>query len=1021
MDTGPRSIDALLCQAVELASEDDRRRFLDQACGGDAELRRQVEELVRHHFAAGSFLENPALAPTSAGDAPTERPGTLIGPYKLLEQIGEGGMGIVFMAEQQQPVRRRVALKIIKPGMDTRQVVARFEAERQALALMDHPNIARVLDAGATESGRPHFVMELVRGVPITRYCDEAKLPIRQRLELFITVCRAVQHAHQKGIIHRDLKPSNVLVTLHDGVPVPKVIDFGVAKAANPQLTERTFHTGFAQMIGTPAYMSPEQAGMSAMDIDTRSDVYSLGVLLYELLTGSTPFERQTLREAGPDEFRRLIREVDPPVPSSRISTLAGEAMSTVAACRASEPQKLRTIVRGELDWIVMKALEKDRNRRYESASAFAADVERYLNGEVVQACPPSTPYRIRKFLRRHKGPVAAALLVLLTLVGGATGTTIGLVRALKAESLAKGNEEKAREETHKATESHADTRAFTDFLVHDMLAVARPEGLQGGLGINVTVAQALEAAEANLEGRFAERPLAEATARDAIGKTWRNLAKFKAAERHLRRAVELREREVGLDDPATLDSRNSLGVLLTELGRYAEAIELLEETLKHFQIALGSEHRDTLNSMRNLASAHQAAGHYAQALALFAETVEKYTEQLGPDHPDTLACTNDLGTAYGYAGRFDEGLALHEQILKKLTAQLGPDNPVTLGTMSNIAFAYGEARDFEKALPLFGEVLKKQQAKLGPDHPDTLKTMFNFGVAYRDADRLQDAEPLMAAALDGARRRLTIDHPDTQLYLTYLANLKRRMRKYQDAISLYVEALDTTRAMKGDDDPDTIITAYHLAITYSDAGQLDSAEAVIKEWLPRGQAKLDLGHQYRQLGVDTAVKIYQRMERPEKAEPLWRQLASSSKEKDGADSPKYAEQLVYLGENLLAQRRPADAQHVFRECLAIRQQTEPDAWTTFYTLAQLGTCFLIQKQYADAEPLLLSAYDGLKAREDKIPSDPRKMFLTFHVPYRLVELYKGWGQQDKANEWRKKFARPRPAKDAPKAKTEAP
>jgi serine/threonine protein kinase/tetratricopeptide (TPR) repeat protein len=412
---------AIFSEALAQSTDEDRSNFLDKACGDDTALRGRLDDLLRAHQDAGHFLSGSASA-TVAHDAPlTERPGTQIGPYKLLQQIGEGGMGVVWMAEQTQPVQRKVALKVIKPGMGSRQVITRFEAERQALAMMDHVNIARVLDAGTTESGLPYFVMELVHGVPITKYCDDNHLTPRERLELFVPVCQAIQHAHQKGIIHRDIKPSNVMITLYDGKPAAKVIDFGVAKATEQTLTERTLFTQYGTMVGTLEYMSPEQAEMSALGVDTRSDIFSLGVLLYELLTGSTPLTHKRLKEAAYSEVLRLIKEEEPPKPSTRLSE-SGEAMTSISAQRHMEPAKLTKLVRGELDWIVMKTLEKDRNRRYETASAFAADVQRYLNNEAVQACPLSGWYRFRKFARRNKPRLAIAgmiLFFLVLLVGG--------------------------------------------------------------------------------------------------------------------------------------------------------------------------------------------------------------------------------------------------------------------------------------------------------------------------------------------------------------------------------------------------------------------------------------------------------------------------------------------------------------------------------------------------------------------------------------------------------------------------
>jgi serine/threonine protein kinase len=451
---------AVFVAALELPDAKEREAYLQEACAGHPELLGRLRELLSaHEQSQGPLDHGTGALGVTVDEAPRERPGTVIGPYKLMEQIGEGGMGLVFVAEQQQPLRRKVALKVIKPGMDTRQVVACFEAERQALALMDHPNIAKVHDGGETAGGRPYFVMELVKGVPITEYCDQNQVSIRQRLELFLDACAAVQHAHQKGIIHRDIKPSNVLVMSNDGTPLVKVIDFGIAKAVGQQLTDKTIYTQFTQLVGTPLYMSPEQAGQSGRDVDTRTDIYALGVLLYELLTGTTPFDKERLKEADYEEIRRIIREEEPPKPSTRITTL-GQAATTMSSHRGSDPKRLSKVLRGELDWIVMMALEKDRNRRYESASAFGADVQRYLTDEPVQACPPSAWYGFRKFARRNRGALTTGALLTAALVLAVVALAVSNVwvsrerdektKALQNESaaltLAKEQEEAVRE-----------------------------------------------------------------------------------------------------------------------------------------------------------------------------------------------------------------------------------------------------------------------------------------------------------------------------------------------------------------------------------------------------------------------------------------------------------------------------------------------------------------------------------------------------------------------------------------------
>jgi serine/threonine protein kinase len=466
---------AVFCQAVEMTDLEQRRQFLDQACGEEKVLREQVERLLALSQGAGDFFKGcgPALEAAEAERAQVissvksefdveADQGTRIGPYKLLQRLGEGGGGVVYMAEQEQPIRRRVALKIIKLGMDTKNVIARFEAERQALALMDHPHIARVVDAGATETGRPYFVMELVCGVKITDYCDQNRVGMQERLELFIQVCNAVQHAHQKGIIHRDLKPSNIMVTMHDGVPVPKVIDFGIAKATEQRLTDKTLFTSYAQLMGTPAYMSPEQMELSGLNLDTRSDIYSLGVLLYELLTGRTPFDTADLLKAGVDELRRTVREREPLSPSAKLQTLNKEELTKTARRRHIEPPRLLSQLRGDLDWIVLKCLEKDRTRRYAAAIGLAIDVQHYLNEEPVLARPPSQLYRLRKLVRRNRGVFFSGMTAALALL-------VGIVLILRDAALTRRGAQMQRALRERAELAKADADAANQRLTRSL------------------------------------------------------------------------------------------------------------------------------------------------------------------------------------------------------------------------------------------------------------------------------------------------------------------------------------------------------------------------------------------------------------------------------------------------------------------------------------------------------------------------------------------------------------------------
>jgi eukaryotic-like serine/threonine-protein kinase len=654
----------------------ERAAYLRRICGDDARLLRQMEELLAAHESADGFLDGPAMRPpektVQLSLPPAERPGDRISRYKLMEQIGEGGCGVVYVAEQEEPVRRRVALKVIKLGMDTKQVMARFEAERQALALMDHPNIAKVLDAGATETGRPFFVMELVRGIRITDYCDENKLSTPQRLDLFIQVCRAIQHAHQKGVIHRDIKPSNILVTVNDGKPVPKVIDFGIAKATQGRLTEQTVYTAFEQFIGTPAYMSPEQAVMTSLDIDTRSDIYSLGVLLYELLTGRTPFDANELMKAGLDAMRQTLRESEPLRPSTRLHRLTGDELTTTAKRRNADAPRLISLLRGDLDWIVMKALEKDRTRRYETANSLALDVERHLKHEPVEARSPSKVYRFQKLVRRNKLAFAAALALGLALLLGAIVSSSQAIRATRAEAAAMHSQKQAE--------------AMNRFLTEELLYQATPDA--NASEKNVTLKEVIEKAARKLDqDAYADDPQLESRLRLAVGNTFFKLGLLGEAERHLRRAVALARASLGERHEQTLAAQEALAWLLVGgLRKWDEGERLSRETWQARRQLLGPEHRDTLDSMDTYGTALTNQKKNEEAEGIYRECLERRGRVLQTNHSDFLVTLGNLGQVLGEQGKLEEAERIMRQVIDQRTRAGFGDTTDTFASIHNLA-----------------------------------------------------------------------------------------------------------------------------------------------------------------------------------------------------------------------------------------------------------------------------------------------------------------------------------------------
>jgi serine/threonine protein kinase/tetratricopeptide (TPR) repeat protein len=697
---------------------------------------------------------------------------TSIGPYRLIQMLGVGGMGEVWRAEQTEPLHRTVALKLIKAGMDTKAVVARFDSERQALALMEHPNIAKVFDAGATPEGRPYFVMEYVHGFPITDYCDKHRLTIKERLRLFVQVCEGVQHAHQKAIIHRDLKPSNVLVEEVDDKPVPKIIDFGLAKATGQRLTEMTMFTEAGAMLGTPDYMSPEQADRNERNIDTRTDVYSLGVILYELLVGALPFGSHELRAAGMEAMLQKIRQQEPPRPSTKLRSL-GESAKDSAGKRREEPKSLERHLRGELDWITIKALEKDRTRRYGSPSDLAADIQRHLHYQTVLAGPPSATYRAHKFVRRHRFGVGVAVAAVVLLLGFAT------TMALQARRIAK--------ERDRANREAETSRRVSDFMT-DMFKVSDPSQARGS---SITAREILDKASREIHTGLSKDPEIQAQMMHVMGGVYDSLGLYPQAQSLFTNAVDIRRRVLGPERPDTLKSMNSLCRTLWEQGHYAEAEKLQLQTLDIRRRVLGPEHPDTLASTSQLAIILYNEGRYDEAEKLGREALDAQRRVLGPEHPDTLWSMVTLASIYSDEGRLADAETLYHDALDIRRRTLGPEAPATLALMDGYATTLAMEHRHDESEKLLRETLNIRQHVLGPDHRDTLMSMNNLANLLFLEARYDDAEKLEREALVIQRRVLGPDHPDAAMSTYNLGGIALHKGEPVEALSLLREAVD--------------------------------------------------------------------------------------------------------------------------------------------------------------------------------------------------------------------------------------
>ncbi|HTS64600.1 MAG TPA: tetratricopeptide repeat protein [Candidatus Acidoferrales bacterium] len=863
-------------------------------------------------------------APDPARRALPER----IGPYKILEILGQGGMGIVYLAEQETPIRRKVALKVIKLGMDTQEVIARFESERQALAMMNHPNIAQVHEAGTTDRGAPYFVMEYVPGLPVSDYCDKHRLSTRERLELFVPVCRAIQHAHQKGIIHRDIKPSNLLVTVQDGRPVPKIIDFGVAKATNQRLTEKTVFTQQGYLIGTPEYMSPEQAEMSGLDVDTTTDIYSLGVLLYELLVGALPFDPKALRRAGFDEIRRMIREVEPPKPTTRLSGL-GPLAKEVADRRHTDVGSLQKELAGDLEWITLKAIEKDRTRRYPSSSELAADIERHLRNEPVIASPPSTAYRLRKFVLRHRVGAAAASCAVVLLAAFA------IAMALQAQRIARERDRAER---------------VTAFLV-SLFEASDPEHAKGR---EVTARELLDRGMVRLQGELKDEPQTRASLFHTIGVVFVALDRKDSAKAAFEQAAQIRRTTASADRLGLAETLKELGHLEADRGNLDRAEAEYREALTIRRSVLGDNSVKVADSLTNLGNIQWYRGRMKEAEKLYREAVA--TAERGGASDDDIARLNvAVAAALSPQDRLEEEIGILTDSLATLRRTRGPENNLVLRVINNLSATLSNAGRYDEAERLQRELLATRRKILGNEHYDVALALYNLGNTLHELGRLAEAEAALAESRDIWRKSLPQPHVQVAWALNDLAGPLREEGRLDDADQATREALDIFQKAPS-------------------SRPVDAAWA----WQGLGEVALLRG-------------------RPAEAEKDFRAALKIRQEAPGAGPEQVAASEAGLGRVLCESGATVEGERLLRDAAALRQKALPAShWRIAFTQALLGRCLTAEKRYADAEPLLLNAYEALRAKRGEGRED------TAVAATGLATLYEAWGKPDRAAPYRK-------------------
>jgi non-specific serine/threonine protein kinase/serine/threonine-protein kinase len=912
-------------------------------------LRQYVEQLLGHADPTAPPDELGTPVEQALGDFELPADPTQVGAYHIRRRLGEGGMGTVYLAEQTEPIRRHVALKIIKMGMDTRAVIARFEAERQALAMMDHPNVAKVLDAGATETGRPYFVMEYVEGEPITSYCDRHRLTTTERLRLFMDICHAVQHAHQKAIIHRDIKPSNILVTVNDGAPVTKVIDFGVAKAIEHKLTEKTLFTEHGHPIGTPEYMSPEQAEVSKHGVDTRTDIYSLGVVLYELLAGALPFDSEYLRRGALAEIQRIIREEEPPTPSTRLSRLGESDLTAAAMRRSTDRNALGRQLRGDLDWITLRAMDKDRTRRYATPSELADDIKRHLQKEPVQAGPPTAAYRLKKFAHRNlKAVLATMTMALVLIVATAVSLNFAFGQARARKQAVDANSE-AQLQAAIANESLI-------FLANRLLRAdpyATPDS-------EPTVREVLDRAMVDIARDEDGHPVVREIVRMTVGNAYLTLGLLDRAEENTSHAYTALRSLRGDKDRWTRLASTYVAQVLMEQSRYGEAEPILQRAVETAEQLLGEDHFDTMASINDLGEVYLSMGKYRDAERLFKRALGLRERVLGREHANTLVSIVSLASVYEEQGQYDEAETLYSEALEISRRTHGPTHHDTMRILNNLALLFSKQGLHEKAAAELAAVLDVLEEVLGSSHPNTLTTRSNLAVEYALLERYEEALPLFEQVLAERSAVLAPDHADLALAHYNVACMCDKQHDYDRAIALYSHALETL-------------------------------------------ARPDLPHELYTRAAVKLARIHEKLEQFDEAAQVRAQLLTIRRERLGPHDPKTLIAMNNLGEVHRKQHKYDEAEQQFSQAVTGARTALPEGdWHLGRYLRNRGRVLVHLERYAEAEEALLEAYEILRT---SLGVEHSRTVKT--VRY-LATLYENWEQAEpgeelthKAEEWR--------------------